>query len=111
MLERLSLAAAPPDLLPQPARPVASVAGQADPAAIRIELDGVALSDADVARLVNDLSHDKLFANIKLARSRYITVGGLPRFGFQVSLEVQVPAAPVQNDSVRPPGDGRPNAI
>ena len=112
VLERLSLAAAPPDGLTS-ARPTVSAAPQQDAAAIRLELDGVALSDADVAKLVSDLSHDKLFANVKLARSRYISVGGLPRFGFQVSLEVRVPAAPAGKDAGAglPPGDGKRHAI
>ena len=111
VLERLSLAAAPPDAFLQSARPQGTAAFQPDGAAIRLELDGVALSDADVAKLVSDLSHDKLFANVKLARSRYISVGGLPRFGFQVSLEVRLPAAPGGSDAGLPPGDGKRHAI
>jgi Tfp pilus assembly protein PilN len=109
VLERLSLASAPPDGV-VPLSLSSLIAGpKADAGAIRLEIDGVALSDADVARLVGDLSHDKLFANVKLARGRYITIGGVPRFGFLVSFEVRVPADPGGKDAgrhVRPVGNG-----
>lgn len=114
VLERLSLASPHPDGVMQPVRRSSNpsnAAPQPQGVNIKLEMDGVALSDADVARLVSDLSHDKLFANVKLARSRYITVGGLPRFGFQVSLEVRLPPAPSEKDAGGPPGDGRRHAI
>jgi Tfp pilus assembly protein PilN len=106
VLERLSLASAPPDgVVPLSLSSV--IAGpKQDSGTIRLEMDGLALSDADVARLVGDLSHDKLFANVKLARSRYITVGGVPRFGFQVSFEVRLPAGPSEQGAGRQSGTG-----
>jgi hypothetical protein len=87
-LTRVLMTAPPPVLDVTPVRPRAGVAAPKAPDPMRLELEGVAVSDQDVARLVGDLAAQELFSNAKLAKSRQMTVGGLPRYGFVVSLEL-----------------------
>jgi Tfp pilus assembly protein PilN len=72
---------------PRRSRRASSSAPQA-PESIKMELEGVAVSDQDVARLVGDLSAHGLFSNVKLAKSRQMTVAGNARYGFEVALEL-----------------------
>ena len=57
----------------------------------RIEMEGVALSDVELAKVVGTLASHKAFANVKLVRSRQVTTEGQTRYAFQITLDV--PAA------------------
>jgi hypothetical protein len=98
-LTRVLMTTPPPVLEVTPPRPRTGMAAVKTPEPLRLELEGVALSDQDVARLVGDLAAQGLFSNAKLAKSRQMTVGGLPRYGFVVSLELS-PAARYEVASV-----------
>lgn len=65
-----------------PARPAA----EKNP--MRIELEGIAGNEADVARCVSALAEHQLFANVKLVKSREMPDGGLARFGFLITVDV-----------------------
>jgi Tfp pilus assembly protein PilN len=55
---------------------------------MKVGLEGLAVEDVEIARLVSVLSSNPLFKNVKLKSSRGVKVGELNRSEFQVDLEV-----------------------
>ena len=95
---RLSMDLPPADLTDRGGPPVRSDIGLPAPApyspgTTRVEMDGIALSDVELAKVVGTLSSHKAFTNVKLVRSRQVTMSNLTRFAFQITLEVP-PSAP-----------------
>jgi hypothetical protein len=64
------------------------------PASTRVEMEGIALSDVELAKVVGTLASHKAFTNVKLVRSRQVTMNALTRFAFQITLEVPASAPP-----------------
>lgn len=58
------------------------------PPVMRVALEGLAVGDVEIARLVSVLSSNPLFKNVKLKSSRGTKVGELNRSEFQIDLEV-----------------------
>lgn len=112
-LTRLAVTA-PPLAAPAPARkaPAAPIARskarqpEAPPARLlKLEIDGAARSDADVARCVSVLADHGLFTNVKLAKSRQAGTADSPRVAFQITLEV-----PVDRTFIFPTKEGQADA-
>src|SRR5690606_10011220 len=80
--------------VPPPAAPIARARSGApqepQPRLVKLEIDGAARSDADVARCVSVLAGHGLFTNVKLAKSRQAGTPDSPRVAFQITLEVPV---------------------
>ena len=69
----------------QKAKPKAKNAG---PPVMRVSLEGMAVEDVEIARLVSVLSSNPLFKNVKLKSSRGVKVGEGNRSQFEIELEV-----------------------
>lgn len=88
-LTRLSLDVPAPDMTYRGAPPAKGPATPPpSPQPTRVVLEGVALSDVELAQVVSALAGQKAFANVKLVRSRQVPLAGEARFGFEISLEV-----------------------
>jgi hypothetical protein len=73
-------------------RATASRAADATPAAapqpMRMELEGLALNDLEVLRFVSAVSNHRLMRNVKLSKSRNVTVAGMNRVYFVLDLQI-----------------------
>jgi hypothetical protein len=67
----------------------AAPAAAAAPQPMRLELEGLALNDLEVLRFVSAVSSHRLMRNVKLSKSRNVTVAGVNRVYFVV--DVQIP--------------------
>jgi hypothetical protein len=56
---------------------------------MRLELEGLGLNDVEVTRFVSTVSNHRVMRNVKLSKSRSVTVAGLSRTYFV--LELQIP--------------------
>jgi Tfp pilus assembly protein PilN len=91
---RLSMDLPPADLTDRsPKRGDVTVQPPANYVPTRVEMEGLALSDIELAKVVGSLASHKAFTNVKLVRSRQVTTAGLTRFAFQITLDVP-PALP-----------------
>jgi Tfp pilus assembly protein PilN len=94
-LTRLSVEMTPIRAAAEPAVPKSgprrsALAKPAEEKPIRIELEGIAMTEGDVARCVSALTGHRLFTNVKLAKSRQVLDDGPPRFGFLITVDVPV---------------------
>ena len=89
-LTRLTLDVPTPDMVYRAQGPTgtAPVAAAPAPQPTRVLLEGMALSDVELTQVVSALAGQKAFTNVKLVRSRQVPLGGVARFGFEISLEV-----------------------
>ena len=90
-LTRLTLDVPAPDLTyraPRTDGSAAAVPSAPAPQPTRVVLEGLALSDVELTQVVSALAGQKAFSNVKLVRSRQVPLGGVARFGFEISLEV-----------------------
>ena len=90
-LTRLTLDVPAPDLTyraPRADGAAAAVPPAPAPQPTRVVLEGLALSDVELTQVVSALAGQKAFSNVKLVRSRQVPLGGVARFGFEISLEV-----------------------
>jgi hypothetical protein len=67
------------------AKPKPKTAG---PPVMKVALEGIAVEDVEIARLVSVLSANPLFKSVKLKNSRGMKVGDLNRSEFAIDLEV-----------------------
>lgn len=97
-LTRLSVEMTPPRVPAVAAQaPASGAAGRPQTTAkpperqpIRIELDGMAKTEHELARCVSALSSHRLFTNVKLAKSRQEIDGHADRFGFTITADIPV---------------------
>ncbi|HEV2294627.1 MAG TPA: PilN domain-containing protein [Tepidisphaeraceae bacterium] len=90
-LTRLSLEVPAPDMTfrgTTPGRLAATLAAPPQPQPTRVVLEGLALSDVELAQVVSTLAGQTAFRNVKLVRSRQVPLAGEARFGFEISLEI-----------------------
>lgn len=90
-LTKLTLDVPAPDMTFRGATPAKGAAAAAAPPApqpTRVLLEGLALSDVELAQVVSALAGQKAFTNVKLLRSRQVPVGGAVRYGFEISLDI-----------------------
>jgi Tfp pilus assembly protein PilN len=73
--------------------------------ATHLSLEGLAVSDLELAKVVSELSAQRAFTNVKLVRSRPMTNGGITRFAFELTLDV--PPAASAGDGASPEGKGQ----
>ncbi len=73
-------------------RATASRGGDGTPGAapqpMRMELEGIALNDLEVMRFVSTVSNHRLMRNVKLSKSRNVSVAGVNRVYFVLDLQV-----------------------
>jgi hypothetical protein len=62
----------------------------------RLGLEGLAISDLELAQVVSELGAQKAFANVKLLRSRPVASAGINRYAFEISIDVP-PAAQAED--------------
>jgi len=55
---------------------------------MRMELEGLALNDLEVVRFVSTISNHRLMRNVKLSKSRNVTVAGVNRVYFVLDLQI-----------------------
>ena len=60
----------------------------AAPQPMRMELEGLALNDLEVVRFVSTVSNHRLMRNVKLSKSRNVTVAGVNRVYFVLDLQI-----------------------
>ena len=90
-LTRLTLDVPAPDLTyraPRADGAAAAVPPAPAPQPTRVLLEGLALSDVELTQVVSALAGQKAFTNVKLVRSRQVPLGGVARFGFEISLDI-----------------------
>jgi len=104
---RLSMDLPPCDLTDRSGPQGRAEGGQVPPASAptptRVEMEGIALSDVELAKVVGTLGSHKAFTNVKLVRSRQITMADLTRFAFEITLEVPASAPPTAKPIARTP--------
>lgn len=80
--------AAEAERTPAPRGGVADAPGAAAAQPMRLELEGLALSDLEVVRFVSTVSSHRLMRNVQLTKSRNVNVGGVNRVYFVVDLQI-----------------------
>ena len=73
------------------AKPGAAGEPAAQPRLARVELDGVSVGGADVARLVSNLSRHRLLTKVTLNSTRNLKIQDANRVAFKMSLDVSMP--------------------
>lgn len=104
VVTRLSMDLPPADLADRSPQKAARADGSVPPPVgyvpTRVEMEGIALSDIELAKVVSSLASHKAFTNVKLLRSRQVTTAGLTRFAFHITLDVPPALPPTASKSV-----------